>query len=126
MASGGVVVPWEHWVCTRCLKDNKYAVWLIKLKCFKPRHRQHNYSNNKTLVSIDSRTMELVHLRPMPSCARTLRGKFGVCRYDPKCSGDSCKYAHSPVEQDTWNFKKILLEGLNNYKLLSSLLLCKN
>ena len=113
MGGGEVLVPWEHWVCTQCLQDKPYAVWLIKLKCFKPGYRDHNYPISKTLVSIDPRTMELVQLRLLPSCVWNIRGKFSYCRYITNCSnGSCCTYAHSSVEQDTWNFKKSLLQGI--------------
>ena len=110
MGGSEVLVPWEHWVCTQCLQDKPYAVWLIKLKCFKPGYQDHNYPISKTQVSIDPRTMELVQLRQLPSCVWNIRGNFTFCRY--KCKGNSCTYAHSPVEQDTWNFKKCVLKGI--------------
>jgi hypothetical protein len=107
MDSGVVVVPWEHWVCTQCLQDNPYAVWLIKLKCFNPTH--HHYPDEKTLVSIEPSTMMLVKMRPLPPCAWTIRGNFVYCRRYPNCAkGDDCTYAHSIVEQHTWNFIKTL------------------
>ena len=112
MDRSGVVVPWEHWVCTRCLQDNPHAVWLIKLKCFQPRRRGHCYPEEKTLVSIEPSTMQLVRVRPLPKCAWTIRGKFMFCRNHPSChNGDSCTYAHTYVEQHTWNFKKTLYKG---------------
>ena len=108
-----VVVPWEHWVCTQCLQDNPYAVWLIKLKCFNPTH--HHYPDEKTLVSIEPSTMMLVKMRPLPQCAWTIQGN---CRRYPNCAkGDACTYAHSIVEQDTWNFIKTLYKG-NSYVML--------
>ena len=113
MDGGEVLVPWEHWVCTQCLQDNPYAVWLIKLKCFKPRNQYHNYPSTKTLVSIDPQIMELVQLRPLPSCVWNIRGKFAFCQSKANCSnGSSCTYAHSSAEQDTWNFKKSFLQGI--------------
>ena len=110
MDRGSVVVPWEHWVCTQCLDDNPYAVWLIKLKCFKPMKYGHNYPQRRTLVSIEPKTMELVKVRPLPQL--TILGRFTLCRYYPNCpEGDLCTYAHLSVEQETWNFKKTLLQG---------------
>ena len=109
MDSGVVVVPWEHWVCTRCLQENPYAVWLIKLKCFSPAYRDHHFPYEKTLVSIEPSTMMLIKMRPLPRCAWRIRGNFAHCQRYPHChNGDSCTFAHSTVEQHTWNFIKIL------------------
>ena len=112
MASGRVVVPWEHWVCTRCLEDNQYAVWLIKLKCFKPRHRQHYYPGRKTLVSIDPSAMRLVKMRPHPVNIEMSSIPIQLCQSYPRCQyRDNCPRPHSQVEYETWEFIRTLFKG---------------
>lgn len=113
MESDVVVVPWEHWVCTQCLQENPYAIWLIKLKCFNPNRHGHHFPDKRTLVSIEPSTMALVKMRPLPRCAFNIRGRFVLCRKYLDCRhGDSCNFAHSPVEQHTWNFIKTLYKGI--------------
>ena len=112
MASGRVVVPWEHWVCTRCLEDNQYALWLIKLKCFKPRHRQHYYPGRKTLVSIDPSAMRLVKMRPPPVNIEMSSVPIQLCQSYPHCQyRDNCPRPHSQVEYETWEFIRTLFKG---------------
>ena len=112
MASGGVVVPWEHWVCTRCLQDNQYAVWLIKLKCFKPKYPYHNYPVRKTLVSIDPSEMRLVKMRPHRNNIEMLSAPIPLCQSYPQCQHrDNCLHPHSQVEYETWEFIRTLFKG---------------
>ena len=106
MDASTIVVPWEHSVCSRCLDNNPYALWLIKEKCLVPQY--HRYSQIR--VAINSHKSILVKMRPLPSCAHSLRGNFVLCRNVEDCD-DSCPYAHSKVEQDTWNFIKKVNEG---------------
>ena len=109
MDASTVVVPWEYLVCSRCLVDNPYALWLIKEKCSKP---QYHFGSPQTLVAIDIYKSILVKMRPLPSCAQSLHGNFVLCRNAKDCDG-SCTYAHSKVEQDTWNFIKRVNQGNN-------------
>ena len=72
---GAVVVPWEHWVCSQCLRENPYAVWLIKLRCFQPKiHRHHQY--RWTLVSIEPSAMRLVGMRHHPANIEQITAPF--------------------------------------------------
>ena len=112
---GHVVVPWEHWVCAQCLQDYPYAVWLIKLKCFQPRHSGHHYPYQKVLVSIEPNTMKLVKMRPPPPQAQCLTkssGSVQLCKSYPHCHGGSCPFPHSEVEHHTWNFIRTLFKGM--------------
>ena len=115
MDSGVVVVPWEHWVCTQCLQDNPYAVWLIKLKCFNPTH--HHYPDETTLVSIEPSTMMLVNMRPTPACHRVQRPNqrrwMYLCQDYPHCQrGNACPFPHSEVEYHTWDFIRRAFRGM--------------
>ena len=112
MVGGGVVVPWEHWVCTQCLQDNPYAVWLIKLKCFQPRHRDHNYPIRKVLVSIDPSAMKLVKMRQHPASIEGRSESLSICQSLPYCQrGNNCPFPHSQVEFETWEFIRTLFKG---------------
>ena len=126
MEQSAVVVPWEYWVCSECLEDNPYAIWLIKEKCLNPRR---HYPRCRTLVSIEPSTTMLVKMRPLPKCALTFHGQFALCRNAHQISAelrpelcryrnaqncgrrDSCTFAHSEVERETWNFIKVLFRG---------------
>ena len=112
MDRGSVVVPWEHWVCTQCLEDNPYAVWLIKLKCFKPGYRGvRHYSHQRTLVSIEPSIMKLVKMRHPPASLGS--GALDLCQSYPNCRRrDSCPLPHSEVEKKTWTFIRTLFEGI--------------
>ena len=123
MDSGVVVVPWEHWVCTQCLQDNPYSVWLIKLKCFSPTKQGHRYPDEKTLVSIEPSTMMLVKMRPAPSRRRVQRPTqrrymyINVCQDYPNCQrGDACPFPHSEVEHHTWDFIRRAFRGMIHYQ----------
>ena len=118
MESDVVVVPWEHWVCTQCLQDNPYAVWLIKLKCLNPSNYRHQFPHQKTLVSIEPFTMMLVKMRPPPPVLHPARGQgryrhVNVCQSYPNCQlGDLCPFPHSEVEYHTWSFIKTVFKGI--------------
>ena len=109
---GAVVVPWEHWVCSQCLRENPYAVWLIKLRCFQPkRHRHHQYG--WTLVSIEPSAMRLVGMRHPPANIEQITAPISLCKSWKNCSKrDSCLHPHSEVEKHTWNFIQTVFRGM--------------
>ena len=101
--SGDILMPWEHFVCTMCFRENPYAVWLIKQQCSKP--ELHESDLARVVVSEKSAVLE--EIRPMPQ--KSISGRFIRCCY--RCSGQQCTYAHSLAEQVTWNIKIKLLRS---------------
>ena len=102
--------PWEHRVCTTCYRNNPYAIWLVKVRCFQPhRHLQHEHIR----VVVDTEDMALEPVRPMPRKYETIRGAFIMCQSREVCNGcsESCSYAHTGYEFDMWNFKQKLAKG---------------
>ena len=107
---GDVLMPWEHFVCTVCFRENPYAVWLIKQQCSKPEvHR----NPGLTRVVISERSAVLEEIRPMPHLS--IRGGFIMCYRQKKhtyCKQEeNCTFAHSFAELVTWNIKKNLLRS---------------
>ena len=98
--------PWEYDVCEDCYGNNPYAIWLVKQMCFRPkRHR----GMGTVRVVIDQNCMVMREIRPMPHNSFWFRGEFVDCFFYPECPRDKeCTFAHSPIECDTWNFKKSL------------------
>ena len=105
---GEVVVPWEHWVCSQCLRDNPYAVWLIKLRCFNPkRHQQYQW----ILVSIEPSSMKLVEMRPPPPDIERITAPIQLCQAQQNCQRENCPLPHSEVEYYTWDFIRTAFRG---------------
>ena len=107
---GEVVVPWEHWVCSQCLLENPHAVWLIKLRCFKPHQHRRQYGG--TLVSIEPSAMRLVQMRHPPANIEQKKAPIRLCQARQYCQRkDSCQFPHSEVEYHTWDFIRNVFEG---------------
>ena len=109
---GEVVVPWEHWVCSQCLQDTPYAVWLIKLRCFKP--HQHRHQIGWTLVSIEPSAMRLVQMRYPPARIDAPIPPWHAWENCPKRG--SCLCPHSDVEYHTWDFIRTVFKGMLQVK----------
>ena len=108
---GAVVVPWEHWVCSQCLWENPYAVWLIKLRCFQPK-RHHHHQYGWTLVSIEPSAMRLVGMRHPPANIEQINAPIPPCQAGRYCQrGDLCPLPHSGVEYHTWEFIRNVFKG---------------
>ena len=106
---GEVVVPWEHWVCSQCLWKNPYAVWLVKLRCFKP---QRHHQNKRKLVSIDPSSMKLVEMRHPPVNIEQHYSPVPLCQAQQNCKRKHlCQLPHSEVEYKTWNFIRTAFRG---------------
>lgn len=105
------LLPWEHYVCSKCLQLNPYAIWLVKFKCFQ--RSLHKRYAEEVIVVIEPGSMKLIEVRPLPENYDRFRGKFWMCRDVVKHgSCDSYhSYAHSEVEYDSWNAKKTILQG---------------
>ena len=97
-------------MCTQCLQDNPYAIWLIKLKCFKPGYQDHNYPIRKVLVSIEA--MRLVKMRQHSPSIEGRSEPLPICQSLPysQC-GNNCPFPHSQVEFETWEFIRTLFKG---------------
>ena len=105
-----VVVPWEHWVCSQCLRDNPYAVWLIKLRCFQPK----KHYCRQILVSIEPSLMKLVEMRDPPSDIEQQSSSIPPCSSECCLRRDSCPLPHSEVEYNTWEFIRTAIKGENH------------
>lgn len=104
------LLPWEHLVCSKCLRVNPHAIWLVKLRCFeKYSHRK----DGEVIVVIEHESMKMTEVRPLPENYASFRGKFWMCR-DIVTQGfctQSHSYPHSQAEYDSWNAKKTILQG---------------
>ena len=106
---GEVVVPWEHWVCSQCLWENPHAVWLIKLRCFKPHQHRHQYG---ALVSIEPSAMRLVEMRHPPPNIERNKAPIRLCQARQYCQRKYlCQFPHSEVEYHTWDFIRKVFKG---------------
>lgn len=107
------LLPWEHYVCSKCLWMNPHATWLVKLKCLEKSAHQ---ADAQVVVVIEQDSMKLTEVRPLPQNYTSFRGKFWMCRdvlkYG-KCN-QSHSYAHSRAEYDSWNAKKSILQGMSH------------
>ena len=104
------MVPWEHWVCSQCWWENPYAVWLIKLRCFQPRH--HQRYQRWTLVSIEPRAMKLVEMRPPPVNIEQHSSPIPLCPLLDNCQRKNlCQHPHSEAEYHTWEFIRKSFKG---------------
>ena len=105
------LLPWEHLVCSKCLRVNAHAIWLVKLKCFDSKSHR---NEEEVLVVIDPDRVKMTRVRPLPENYATFRGRFWMCR-DVLKRG-TCNlphsYPHSQVECDSWNTKKTILQGI--------------
>lgn len=106
------LLPWEHYVCSKCLRMNPHAIWLVKFKCFEK--SSHGYEE-EVIVVIESDFMKLIEVRPLPKNYDSFRGKFWMCRGILKhgVCDQSHSYAHSQAEYDSWNAKKTILQGIS-------------
>ena len=115
---GAVVVPWEHWVCSQCWQGNHYAVWLIKLRCFKPNYHRGQWG--WTLVSIEPSSMRLVEMRQPPANIEQRGGPVPLCQSLEHCPRrQRCQFPHSEVEYHTWEFIRELFKGIFHTKVYS-------
>ena len=102
--------PWEHEVCELCFNDNPNAIWLVKVRCFKP-HAHSRFHNTNVRVVIDHRRMAMVTVR------RVSTGLWRIAKFRPCHKGDSCGrklrcwFPHSQYEVDMWNIKSRLVKG---------------
>ena len=99
-------------MCSKCLRMNPHAIWLVKFKCFEK--SSHRYEE-EVIVVIESNFMKLIEVRPLPENYDSFRGKFWMCRGILKhgVCDQSHSYAHSQAEYDSWNAKKTILQGIS-------------
>ena len=101
-------MPWEHRVCSKCLDANPYAIWLVKIGCFKP--HVHNTALFVTVV-IEHERMKMIFISALPSSCIAQGGDVEMCNTS-ECVGTAvCELAHSSYEFDTWNTKKCLIDS---------------
>ena len=100
--SGDILMPWEHFVCSMCFRENPYAVWLIKQQCSKP--ELHESDLARVVVSEKSAVLE--EIRSMPR--GPIRGEFAKCQHyqNQHCQyKERCTFAYTSAELVTWNIK---------------------
>ena len=104
-------LPWEHYVCSKCLEYNCYAIWLVKQVCLEP-HRHRN--QDQELVAVNHEEMKMVAIREMPQNYANFSGKFWMCREVIRngICDESHSFAHSQEELDSWNLKKTTTNGI--------------
>ena len=101
--------PWEHKVCKLCFEDNPNAIWLVKVRCFKP--HQHR-SGDCIWVVIDHEYMDMESVRTISTSLWRV-SRYRHCRNTPNCyHGDRCWFPHSQIELDMWNIKIRLIKGI--------------
>ena len=113
---GAVVVPWEHWVCSQCWQGNPYAVWLIKLRCFKPNYHRGQWG--WTLVSIEPSSMRLVEMRQPPS---SMVDQFhSASHWNTAREGNAVSFLIQRWNiYHTWEFIRKLFKGIFHTKVYS-------
>ena len=110
------LLPWEHYVCSKCLRLNPHAIWLVKLRCFDSNSHRHE---EEVLVVIDPDCVKMTRIRHLPENYNTFYGRFWICR-DVLNQGfchQSHSYPHSQVECDSWNAKKTILQSKSDHAL---------
>lgn len=104
------LLPWEHKVCQKCFYHNPHAIWLVKYGCFQ--QFLHEDAQKATVVIVHD-TMEMIKVRPLPRNWSKFDGDYILCQFKNNCKRrNMCLFPHSKAEQDTWNAKKTILNGM--------------